>query len=334
MFPRKALLISLLLIGAGCSVLLGGCEPKKPAGPPEKVTLALATTLNPVLAKIADAKGFFRQEGLDVTIQLHSSGKAALQSLLDGKADLATVPDTPIMFAMMKGAELSILATIQTSRKNEAIVARKDRGITSPADLKGRNIGVTLGTTGDYFLDMYLTLLGMTRKDVVLIDLKPGEMTDALLQGRVDAVSTWNPLVMNLRKALSDRGITFHNESAYSETFNIVSLRAFPRQRPEAVRRLLRALVRAEAFVAANPQESQRIIAEFCGMDSASLASIWNDFQFELSLTQSLLFTLEYQARWALKDGLTGRRDLPNFFDALSLDGLNAVKPEAVRVIR
>jgi NitT/TauT family transport system substrate-binding protein len=334
MFPRKALLISLLLIGAGCCVLLGGCEPKKPVGPPEKVTLAISTTIHPVLAKIADAKGFFNREGLDVTLQFHSSGKAALQSVLDGKADLATTADTPIMLALMKGARLSVLATIETSTRNTAIVARKDRGINSPTDLKERRIGVTLGTNGEYFLDSYLVLQGMTHKDVEIVPLKPEEMTDALLQGKVDAVSTWNPHVANLLKTLGDRGIRLHNESAYKETLDIVSMQSFPRQRPEAVRRLLRALVKAEAFVAANPQESQRIITEFCGMDSASLASIWNDFQFELSLNQSLLFTFENQARWALKNGLTDRRDLPNFFEALSLDGLYSVKPEAVRVIR
>lgn len=334
MFPRKCFIASLFLTGSCCCILLSGCDAKKPAGPPEKVTLALSTNLNPVLAKIADSKGFFREEGLDVTLQLHSFGKAALQSVIDGKADLATVADTPIMFAMMKGTKLSVLATIQTSTRNEAIVARKDRGVASAADLKGRRIGVTLGTSGDYFLDSYLVLNALSRKDVLIVNLKPDETSDALLQGRVDAVSTWNPLVSNLVKELGKNGIRLHNESAYTETFDVVSMQAFTMQRPEAVRRLLRALLKAEVFVAANPQESQRIMSEFCGMDSASLAGIWNDFQFNVSLNQSLLVTLEAQAHWAIKNVLTDRRDLPNFLEALYIDGLKSVKPDAVRVIR
>lgn len=334
MFLRKELISYLFLIGASYCLMLSGCKAKKPAGPPEKVTIALTTNLNPVLAKIADAKGFFREEGLDVALQLHSSGIATLQSLLDGKADLATVADTPIMFAMMKGASLSVLSTIQTSTRNEAIVARKDRGIASAADLKGRRVGVTLGTSGDYFLDSYLVLNALSRKDVVIVNLKPDEMSDALLQGRVDAVSIWNPLVLNLVKELGEHGVRLHNESAYTETFDIVTMQALTRQRPEAIRRLLRALVKAESFVAANPQESQRIMAEFCGIDSKLLEGIWNDFQFNISLSQSLLFSLEDQAGWAIKNGLVERRDLPNFLEALYVDGLMAVKPDAVRLIR
>jgi NitT/TauT family transport system substrate-binding protein len=84
-------------------LLQSGCEAKKPAGQPEKITIAILTTIHPTLVKIADAKGFFREEGLDVTLQPHSSGKSALQSLLDNKADFATAADTPIMFAMMNG---------------------------------------------------------------------------------------------------------------------------------------------------------------------------------------------------------------------------------------
>jgi sulfonate transport system substrate-binding protein len=334
MFLRNELISCLLLIGACCCVLLSGCESKKPAMPPEKATIAISTSLNSVLAKIADSKGFFREAGLDVALQLHTSGKAALQSLLDGKADLATSADTPIMFAMMKGARLSVLTTIQTSTRNEAIVARKDRGIASAADLRGHRIGVSLGTSGDYFLDSYLVLNALSRENVVLVDLKPEELSNALLQGKVDAVSSWNPLVTNLRKALGERGIMLNNESAYKETFNVVSMQAFPLQRPEAVRRLLQALVKAERYVIANPQESKQIISEFSGIDIASLASIWNDFQFNISLNQSLLVTLEDQARWAIKNRLTDRRDLPNFFETLYIDGLMSVKPDAVRVIR
>lgn len=333
MFLRKQL-VSTLFMAAGCFVLLSGCQPKNQTGPPEKITIAITKNINPALVKIADAKGFFREERLDVTLQPHSFGKAALQSLLDGKADMATAADTPIMFATMKGAGLSILATIVTSTKDEAIIARKDRGIASASDLKGRRVGVTLGTAGDYFLDSYLVLNALSRKDVVIVDMKPEEMTEALTQGKVDAVSVWQPHISNLRKELGERGIVLHSDNVYTETFDVVSMQALTRQRPEAIRRFLRALVKAESFVASNPGESQRIMAEFSGMDGKLLSGIWNDFQFNLTLSQSLLFTLENQARWSIKNSLTDRRNLPDFLDALYVDGLKSVKPEAVRIIK
>lgn len=269
-----------------------------------------------------------------MTFQLHTSGKAALEGLLHGKSDFATVAETPIVFAVLKGSEISVLATIETSTKNEAIIARRDLGIASAADLKGRRIGVTIGTTGDYYLDLFLVIQGMARKDVTIVDLMPEEMTSALVERKVDAVSTWAPLVTNLRKALGDHGVMLQGEGIYTGTFNVVSSKEFPRQRPETIKRLLRALVKAEGFIVANPEESQNIISEFSGIDQESLAGIWNDFQFNLSLNQSLLFTLEDQARWAVRSGLTQHREIPNFLESLYFDGLQAVKPESVRVIR
>jgi NitT/TauT family transport system substrate-binding protein len=205
--------IALLALLASASFLLPRHGPKEPTGPPGKLTVAISTALNPALVKIAEAKGFFREEGLDITLQPHTFGKLAIESLLAGKADLATATETAIMFATMRGARFSILATIQTSTKNDAIIARKDRGIVSAADLKGRRIGLTLGTSVDYYLDAQLVMESMGRMDVEIVDLKPEEMADALLQGEVDAVSTFSPFVTNIHKALGDRGIKLQNEN-------------------------------------------------------------------------------------------------------------------------
>jgi ABC-type nitrate/sulfonate/bicarbonate transport system substrate-binding protein len=69
-----------------------GCRAKQhPSGPPEKITLAYVMNTGAVLVHISFIKGYFTEEGLDVMPQPHSFGKVALQSVLDGKADLATV---------------------------------------------------------------------------------------------------------------------------------------------------------------------------------------------------------------------------------------------------
>jgi NitT/TauT family transport system substrate-binding protein len=61
---------------------------------------------------------------------------------------------------------------------------------------------------------------------------------------------------------------------------------------------------------------------------------MWNNYQFNLSLGQSLLFTLDNQARWAIKNGSADRNDLPNFLEAIYVDGLKSVKPDAVRIVK
>lgn len=117
-----------------------GCQPQKQAGSPEKITIAYATLPNSALVHIAFAKGYFTEEGLDATPQHHAFGKPALQAVIEGKADIATVGDTPIVFAVMNGKKILTLAVIQTANKNKAIVARRDQGIAQPSDLKGKKI--------------------------------------------------------------------------------------------------------------------------------------------------------------------------------------------------
>ena len=68
---------------------------------------------------------------------------------------------------------------IQNSNRDLAIVARNDRGIASPGDLKGKKMGVTLGTNADFFADAFLLAEGIDRKGVKIIDMKPDEMPAA-----------------------------------------------------------------------------------------------------------------------------------------------------------
>jgi len=283
---------------------------------------------------IALMKDYLKEEGLDVTPQPHGFGKLALQSVIEGKADIATVGDTPTVFAVMNGKKLSILSVIQTSNRNEAIVARQDRGIARPSDLKGKKIGLTLGTTGHFFADSFLLAHGIDINQVKIIDLKPDEMAGAIATGKVDAVSAWNPTLIQLKNKLGSNGIMFFGESLYTENFCVVAGQDYVKKNPEAIKKVLRALVKAEKFVQQHPEESRKLVAEFLKMDKGILDETWDIFTFRVNLDQALLVDLEDQTRWTIKRQLVARRDMPNYLDFIYIDGLAAVKPEAVRIIR
>jgi ABC-type nitrate/sulfonate/bicarbonate transport system substrate-binding protein len=203
-----------------------------------------------------------------------------------------------------------------------------------PVDLKGKRIGVTLGTNADFFAYSFLLSHGIGMEKVKIVNLKPDEMADAMADGRVDAVSAFNPALKLLEKKLGMKGITFFAESVYTETFCVIAEQDYVKAHPETIKKVLRALIRAESFIQQHPAEAKLVVTDFIKIDPVYLDEIWDIFTLRVTLDQALLVSLEDQTRWALKQRLTRVRQMPNYLDYIYLKGLEAVKPEAVRIIR
>lgn len=308
--------------------------PRQPAGPAEQLTIAVNPSyLGSALVLIAASNGYFNAEGLDVAIQPHATGRAALDAVSAVQADLATAAETPFMFAVMKGQPVSIVATISAAAKDHGVIARKDRGIATLADLKGKRVGVTLGTSGHFLLDFLLPGHGTQSREVQIADLKPQEIVDGLLSGRVDAAVTWNPHLDELQKALGENGLVFYGGRGFRVTFNVAARQDFIRQHPEAMKKLMRALLRAETFSAERPEDARTVVARATGTDRAEVSAAWPDYQFQVKLDQELLTLLEDQSRWAIKNRYVATTDIPNYLDFIYPDALAAVRPAAMTII-
>jgi len=271
---------------------------------------------------------------LEVTALPYPSGQRALAAMLEGMADVATAAETPVVLAIMKGEKLSILATIQTSSMAHAIVARKDRGILTLEDLKGKRIGVMLGSSSHFALDAILVSHGISGKAVEVVNLKAEEAPDALARGDVDAISTFTPYVEYAQKKLDARAITFRNKDIYQYHFFVVAKQAYIQKNPEKVHKILRALIRAEHFARGNLAEAQKIVADTCGIERGIIHDSWKDAALAVTLNQSLIFALEDESRWAIRNGLTDEKKIPNYLDSIYFDGLKSIKPDAVRILR
>ena len=313
-----------------------GCQksPSQIAEPPQKITVAYTNQPQSTLVHVAVAKGYFPEEGLAVQSLLHTYGKAALQSVIENKADFATVAETPVMFSVLKGEKIFVIANIEASNMNNAVVARKDAGISDASDLRGKRIAFTPGSTSDFFLDSLLTANGLTRKEIQPVALKPEEMQDAIMTKKVDAVCTWNYPLTQISRKLGSNGITFYDREIYTETFNIAARQEFVQKNPETIKRFLRALIKAEDFVAKNPDEAQAIMSADTKIDKSLIQEVWSSFGYHVILDQTLQITLEDETRWAMKNKLTDLTIIPDYPKFIHLDSLGAVKPEAIKMNR
>jgi NitT/TauT family transport system substrate-binding protein len=147
-------------------------------------------------------------------------------------------------------------------------------------------------------------------------------------------VSTWHFPLVRIQKKLGDKGFSFYGEHLYTETFNIVAKQDYVKKHPDAIKKVIRALIKAEGFIKQNPNESLNIVADSIGIEKALLSEVLGEFDFKVTLTQSLLVTLEDETRWAIKSKLVEASKMPNYINFIYVDGLQAVKPEAVKIIR
>ncbi len=323
-----------LLLGLALLWSLGGCQKgaphSPPAGAPIPITVAYTVQPQSTLVHVALARGYFAAEGLDATAQVHDFGKSALQAVLDRKADFATVADTPIMFSILAGEKIAVLANIEASSQNNGIVANTTAGIHAPKDLKGKRVGFTAGTTSDFFLDTFLTANALQRSDIHALALTPDAMRTAIASKRVDAVSTWNYTLAQVATDLGDQGVTFFDRDIFTETFNIVVQHDYLQSHPEAAKRFLRALVRAEEYVANHPDDAQGIVARATQTDRAVVRHVWNDFNYRVQHGEALVLTLEDETRWAMAQHLTRQTQMPDYRSYLDLNSLQGVKPDAL----
>jgi ABC-type nitrate/sulfonate/bicarbonate transport system substrate-binding protein len=327
-----------ILLGGGGAALLASLalEPRSVASEARKPSIRIAVPLVPHagLVHIASARGFFRDQGLDVALRPQSYGKAALAELLRGNADLAVAADVPIVVEILKGAPLSIIASVANASNELAVLGRIDHDIRRPGDLRGHKVGVTLGTSGEYFLWAFLVRHRVPPQSVQLVDLPPSGLIDALRQGVVDAITAWQPVRHEAELAFGDRAVTLRAPDAYSQTYVIVGRQDYVRDHQQELRRMLRALLDADAFVDADPQSAKALLAGWLKLSPQAFDPSWQDVTLEVEQQQAQLVTLEDVATWAMTRNYAPSQPVPNFISHLELDAMLAVSPERVTVVR
>ncbi len=319
----------IVLIG----ILVGGCEqqPEKYTGPVEKITLAAYAGETGALVYVAEDQGYFEENGLEVTIKDYESGKAAADALIDGEADIATAADFVFVSNSFDHADLRVFGTVATAEVKE-LVARKDKGITTIDDLIGKKIGVTKKSGGEFALGRFLIFNALSYEDVELVDLKPSEIVEAVLNGDIDAGFTWDPNVYDIKEELGDNATSWPGGQDFY--FVLLTKEDWIKNNPAAAERFIKSVLEAEDYIKDNSEEAKEFVKDRFDYDSAYIDYSWPNQEFAVCLEQAMLIAFEDQARWKIKQGLTDATEVPNYLYYIYMDALEEVKPEAIGIIR
>lgn len=324
----RSILLRMLPFAAALG-LLTGCSP-----PPEAAAERVTVAVNPVLrgATLLLASEGAAANGLNIEIQRFTTGKEATMAMLKGEADYSTVAEFAFVGLGFAHPDLRIVAVLSSVQADE-VLARRDRGIAQPADLRGKTIGVVAGTDAEFYLHGFLLAQGLRPTDAHIVLLAPEQISPALVEGKVDAVCTWEPHTYLLKQQLGDQVVAWSAQGGQGEYWLLVSRAQVLKDKPEATRRLLRAVLRAEQNLRANPAAYRVSLATLTGMPANQQEATWKDYKFGLSLPQELLVAMEAGARWRMAAGLTPPQPVPNYIHNIDAAGLEAVLPTAVTLI-
>ncbi|MEM7590383.1 MAG: ABC transporter substrate-binding protein [Cyanobacteria bacterium P01_A01_bin.83] len=232
---------------------------------------------------IAESEGLFAKYGANVELRWYDDYTKSMEDLAAGYIDgnCQTLNDT-ISFAVdaVKG-EVVVLVN-DNSAGNDKIIAAA--GINEVKELKNKRVAVEAGVVDDFLLTLALEREGLSRSDVVIVDLETGAAVEAFVAEQADAVGAFPPFWLT---ALKRKGATEITSSAAFPgaipDLLVVTQELIDRQ-PEQVQALINTWFDILDFMSTKPLQAERIMSQRAGVSYE---------EFQLFRAGTKIFTIE-----------------------------------------
>ena len=279
----------LLALAAG---LLSACSPPAREAP-------LEIGINPwpgyELLYVAEAKGYLRDEGVDVHLvdypSLGDTREAFERGQLDGFAS-TLVELLHVRHTVEREPVIALVADY--SNGPDVLLAQTD--VRTVADLRGRRIGVELETVSLFLLARALQQAGLGLQDVEVVPHTQAQMQASLLHGTVDAVVTYPPVSFDIDH-LPDVHVLFSSRDIPRELLDVISVdRTVFESRRDDIEALRRAWHRAVSLYRTDPQAVIDIIAARERASAADVAAALKGVELVDGMQQAVFLGSAAQA--------------------------------------
>jgi len=214
---------------------------------------------------VAKDKGYYSQAGLDVAILAGRGSSFAAMTVGSGKEEFGIADAAAVVTTRAQGVPVVVLANLQQDN-GVALFATESSGISAPAQLKDRNVGVFTGSTTTIFLQALLKKNGLTMDDIMPVTVRSGTDLPLVLSGKIDAeVTVFNNELVAWRiehPELKLRHWTMSSLGFDTPGYAIVTSEDLLKQKPQLVKAFKDATIKGIDYSVSNPSEAGGMLAK------------------------------------------------------------------------
>ena len=220
--------------------------PPPPANEVKTVTIASIKEAGSIIPSRAEKQGFFRDHGVNVTVNTSMASTSIVPSLVSGRiqAVAGTWPTIPLLVG--SGVDVLGVASMVTVSDEDPLGVYVTDGspIKSIVDLKGKTLAVSsLGNSGELNARRVIARGGLKQSDVKLVAIPFSEQSVALRTGRIDAAMMSEPYITLTRKDTKIRQIAPAAAKGTPIPLNaLIATQAFAKKNPETAKRIQAAI--------------------------------------------------------------------------------------------
>jgi aliphatic sulfonates family ABC transporter substrate-binding protein len=194
------------------------------------------------------------------------SGPPMLEALNARSLDFGTTGDTPPIYAQAAGADLVYVAFKAAPGRDQAILVRRESPIADLADLKGKRVGFTKGSSAHYLVVQALAKAGLRYQDIQPVYLSPPDAAAAFQKGSLDAWAIWDPFYALTERNQPVRALVTSDGIAPRNSF-FLARRDYAARYPETITALVGEIEHAGQWADAHREALAQLLTDATGVD-------------------------------------------------------------------
>src|ERR1700734_3711490 len=207
----------------------------------------------------------FEASGIAISWTDFPAGPPMLEAMNAGSVDFGQVGDTPPIFAQAAGAKIVYVAG-QPITNGQGILVKPDSAIRALADLKGKRIGFTKGSSAHNVVVLALEKAGLQYNDITPVYLSPPDGAAAFARDSIDAWAVWDPYFAIGEVKGGGRVLAKASDVGKTNSFYIAN-RDFAVRFPQLVSAIIDALAKSADWAEAHRDQVGQLMAKITGVD-------------------------------------------------------------------